>query len=95
MEDDGIQKLGFTKTQSVVFELVLLMQNQGQNHVVWMDNLFTTQELRSYLRKHHVGAAGTVRTGRTKRETKETLQTSQTQPSQTQLAIPRLRMKER
>jgi hypothetical protein len=45
MEDDGIQKLGFTKTQSVVLELVLRMQNQGQNHVVWKDNLFTTQEI--------------------------------------------------
>jgi hypothetical protein len=67
------------------------MENQGQNHIVWMDNLFTIQELLSYLRKHHVGAAGTVRTSRTKREMKETLQTSKPshiQPSDTERSKP-------
>jgi hypothetical protein len=43
-----------------------------------MDNFFTIQELLSYLRKHHVGAAGTVRTGRTKREK---LKTRPSEPS--------------
>jgi Transposase IS4 len=77
------QDLGFTKTQAVVLELVLRMEDKGQNHVVWIDNLFTTLELLSYLRKNHVGAAGTVRTGRTKREIKENprlLQPSQPPP---------------
>jgi hypothetical protein len=62
------QEHGFAKTQSVVLELVLRMSDQGQSHVIWLDNLFTTQELLSFLRENHVGAAGTVRTGPTKRE---------------------------
>jgi hypothetical protein len=47
-----------------------------------MDNLFTTLELLSYLRKNHIGAAWTVRTGHTRREIKETPRSQMSRPSQ-------------
>jgi hypothetical protein len=49
MADQGLQglqqdwqDLGFIKAQAVVLELVLQMEDKGLNHVVWIDNLFTT-----------------------------------------------------
>ena len=59
---------GFCPTQAVVLELVTRMRNSGQNHTVWLDNLFTTSRLLSTLRDLGIGAAGTVRTGQTARE---------------------------
>ncbi|KAF2188002.1 hypothetical protein K469DRAFT_770021, partial [Zopfia rhizophila CBS 207.26] len=36
------------------------MPNQGQGHVVWLDNLFTSSKLLSTLRDLGIGAAGTL-----------------------------------
>lgn len=57
---------GFSKTQAVVLDLVCQLPNQGSNHVVWMDNLFTSVRLLTTLRERGVGGAGTVRTGKSK-----------------------------
>jgi Transposase IS4 len=65
------EKKGFSKTQSVVLELVTRMPNGGRGHVVHLDNLFTSSKLLSTLRDYGIGANGTVRTGKTKREEKE------------------------
>ena len=62
------EEKGFSKTQSVVLELMTRMPNKGKGHVVHLDNLFTSSKLLSTLRDYGIGANGTVRTGRTKRE---------------------------
>jgi len=54
---------GFCATQAVVLELVTRMRNSGQNHTVWIDNLFTSARLLATLRDMGVRAAGTVMTG--------------------------------
>jgi hypothetical protein len=68
----GLQKkwlqMGFSKTQAVVLELLTRMGDNGQNHVVWLDNLFTSEMLFQTLRDYGIGGAGTVRTSSTKRE---------------------------
>ena len=61
---------GFCATQAVVLELVTRMRNSGQNHIIWLDNLFTSARLLATLREMGIGAAGTVRTGQTAREKK-------------------------
>ena len=61
-------KQGFSKTQSVVLELMTRMPDKGKGHAVWLDNLFTSSKLLTTLRNYGIGAAGTVRTSRTKRE---------------------------
>ena len=66
------KKLGFSKTQAVV--LNLLSQhgiNDDFQHIVWLDNLFTSSRLLTQLEDDGFGAAGTVRTTRTERENKE------------------------
>lgn len=57
-------------TNLVVLELATRLHDKGMGHCIWMDNLFTTQQLLSELRKRGIGGAGTVRTGgnKTKRE---------------------------
>ena len=62
------EKQGFSKTQSVVLELMTRMPNQGKGHAVHLDNLFTSSKLLTTLRQYGIGAAGTVRTGKTRRE---------------------------
>jgi hypothetical protein len=62
------KKLGFSRTQAVVLELMTRMPNKGKGHTVWLDNLFTSSKLLTTLRNYGIGAAGTVRTGQTKRE---------------------------
>ena len=53
----------FAPTQAVVLELLERVQRtDGGSHVVWLDNLFTTQRLLSFLRDRGIGAAGTART---------------------------------
>ena len=67
-------KLGFSKTQAVVLELVSELleatpsTSSTSEYIVWMDNLFTSVKLLTQLKKLGVGAAGTVRTTNTKRE---------------------------
>ena len=73
---------GFSKTEGVVLELLQRNGFFGQRtHVVWMDNLFTSARLLSFLRDHGVGAAGTVRRGQTKREQTEGSRGSEAQKS--------------
>ena len=57
-------------TQKVVLELAVRMRDQGKNHCIWMDNLFTSQKLLLELRNRGIAGAGTVRnsTNLTKRE---------------------------
>lgn len=55
-------------TQQLVLELVQRIPNHGQGHVIWLDNLFTSELLLSILRDIGVGGAGTVRTTKTARE---------------------------
>jgi hypothetical protein len=62
------ERQGFSKTQSVVLELMTRMPNQGKGHAVHLDNLFTSSKLLTTLRQYGIGAAGTVRTGQTRRE---------------------------
>ena len=47
------------------------MHDQGRDHTVWLDNLFTSARLLEVLRELGIGGAGTVRTTKTKREEKE------------------------
>ena len=62
-------KLGFSKTQAVVLDLVNQEGIQGDfSHIIWMDNLFTTASLLAKLKEYGFGAAGTVRTTKTTRE---------------------------
>jgi hypothetical protein len=44
------------------------MRNCGRNHIVWLDNLFTSARLLATLRDIGIRAAGTVRTSQTARE---------------------------
>ena len=74
-KDEGPQGLrtiwkeqGFSRTQSVVLELMTRMPNGGKGHAVHLDNLFTSSKLLTTLRQYGIGAAGTVRTGQTWRE---------------------------
>ena len=63
---------GFSKTQAVVLEL--LAQDgiaKNRNHIVWLDNLFTSVRLLVALKSEGFGAAGTVRTKKTAREVLE------------------------
>jgi hypothetical protein len=64
-------KDGFSKTQAVVLELVTRIEDFGRNHVVWLDNLFTSKTLAEKLRDMGIGAARTMRTGQMEREEKE------------------------
>jgi transposase IS4-like protein len=59
-------KRQFPPTQQVVIELLSRMPNEGKNHCVWLDNLFTTEALLLFLRERGIGGAGTVRMGATK-----------------------------
>jgi hypothetical protein len=64
----------FSKTQAVVLDLLLQADGTGMRrlqpgqHIVWLDNLFTSIQLFTVLRQVGIGAAGTVRTTTTKRE---------------------------
>lgn len=59
----------FSKTQAVVLNL---LKQDGIScdsmHIVWLDNLFVSEELLSQLYEEGFGAAGTVRTQKTARE---------------------------
>ena len=67
------KKLGFSKTQAVVLDLLSQHRiSDDFQHIVWLDNLFTSSRLLTQLEDDGFGAAGTVRTTRTKREKKET-----------------------
>lgn len=69
LDDFWIKDKGFSKTQGVVLDLVSQhgISNQNQ-HIIWLDNLFTSMRLLTQLKEEGFGAAGTVRTGKTKRE---------------------------
>ena len=68
-----VKEEGFTPTEAVVLDL-LLRKKEGEppylpnNHIVWVDNLFSSVKLFERLRQEGIGAGGTVRTVRTKRE---------------------------
>ena len=66
---------GFSKTQAVVLDLLWQegVSNANQ-HIVWLDNLFTSARLLAVLRELGFGAAGTVRTTKTKRDELEETQ---------------------
>ena len=71
-------KDGFTKTEAVVLNLLLQEDAETKErlypphqHIVWLDNLFTTIKLLLRLREEGIGAAGTVRTIRTQHEQQE------------------------
>ena len=69
LDDFWTEDLGFSKTQAVVLDLVT--QNSisgGFQHVIWLDNLFTSARLLRQLKQEGFGAAGTVRTQKTARE---------------------------
>ena len=77
-----------------MLELVTRMRNSGQNHTVWLDNLFTTFRLLSTLRDLGIGAAGTVRTDQTARKentakvaNKQALQATVTEKDMSQASI--------
>jgi hypothetical protein len=59
---------GWNKTQAVVLDLVEDLPNCGKGYVIWLDNLFVSSRLLSYLRWLGIGCAGTCRTTKTKRE---------------------------
>ena len=73
--DTSFVEDGFTKTEAVVLDL-LLQEDVKTNerlypphqHIVWLDNLFTSIKLLQRLREEGVGAAGIVRTVKTQRE---------------------------
>ena len=63
---------GFSKTQGVVLQLVSQEGiRRDFQHIIWLDNLFTSARLLTELKKRGFGAAGTVRTTKTERERKE------------------------
>lgn len=67
-----IKELGFSKTQAVIFDLLSQHEIADQfQHIIWLDNLFTSIRLLTQLEDDKFEAAGTVRTTRTKREKKE------------------------
>jgi hypothetical protein len=49
-------------THLIILELASRLHDCGRGHCIWMDNLFTTQQVLSELRKRGIGGAGTVRT---------------------------------
>ena len=72
LNDFFTKELGFPKTQAVVLDLLSQHGISDQfQHIVWLDNLFTSVRLLTQLEDDGFGAAGTVRTTRTKREVKE------------------------
>jgi hypothetical protein len=85
-DPQGLQKkwlqMGFSKTQAVVLELLTRMKNNGQNHTVWLDNLFISERLLQTLRDYGIGGAGTVRTSSTKRENQNASQDASQDASQ-------------
>ena len=77
IDEDWVNIEGFTRTEAVVLDLATqgldnqkhyLQENQ---HVIWLDNLFTSVNLLTRLRELGYGAAGTVRTTQTQREKEE------------------------
>ena len=68
------KKRGFANTQALVLELATTKDSDGarllarNKHHIWLDNLFTTSALLAELRRHSIGASGTVRTTSTKAE---------------------------
>jgi hypothetical protein len=74
--------VGFSSTQGVVLQLIFQLEDRGVDHVIWMDNLFTTHHLLAYLREHHIAAAGTVRIGRTAREKAEAKEKGEAEDSE-------------
>ena len=84
------KKLGFSKTQAVVLDL--LSQHgisDDFQHIVWLDNLFTSSRLLTQLEDDGFGAAGTVRTTRTEREKKETKSGTKAQQKELEKEINR------
>ena len=72
LDDFWTEDLGFSKTQAVVLDLVTQFGIAGDlQHIIWLDNLFTSARLLRQLKKEGFGAAGTVRTAKTARETIE------------------------
>ena len=65
---------GFANTQALVLELATIKDSSGvrllaeNKHHIWLDNLFTTSALLAELRRHSIGASGTVRITSTKTE---------------------------
>ena len=80
IEDYWTDWLGFSKTQSVVLDL---LKQEGisdkSQHIVWLDNLFTSARLLTQLKEEGFGAAGTVRTQKTEREIREETQGTKAQ----------------
>ncbi len=58
-------------------------------HIVWLDNLFTSSRLLTQLEDDGFGAAGTVRTTRTEREKKEAKSGTKTQQKELEKEINR------
>ena len=72
LNDYFTKELGFSKTQAVVLDLLSQHGIADQfQHIIWLDNLFTSVRLLTQLEDDGFGAAGTVRTTRTKREKNE------------------------
>ena len=69
LDDFWTDELKFSKTQAVVLDLVTQegISNNFQ-HVIWLDNLFTSARLLRQLKQEGFGTAGTVRTSKTTRE---------------------------
>lgn len=69
LDEHWIKEAGFSKTQAVVLDL---LHQEGLSPedccVVWLDNLFSSARLFTYLRDRGIGAAGTVRTSKTAKE---------------------------
>lgn len=68
----------FSKTEAVVLDLLLQEDADSRTrlyppheHIVWLDNLFTSVRLLQRLRAEGIGAVGTVRTVKTRREEQE------------------------
>ena len=72
LDDFWTKDLGFSNIQAVVLDLVKqygILDNY--QHIIWLDNLFTSARLLRQLKNEGFGAAGTVRTQKTAREEKE------------------------
>lgn len=83
-----IKEEGFTHTQAVVLDLLAQLDNNGKDHIVWLDNLFTDNRLLERLRDvNGAGAAGTVRAFNTRREVIEEAEIeAEIEPGNTQLS---------
>lgn len=69
LDDYWTNDRGFSKTQAVVLDLLKQKGiSEHQQHVVWLDNLFTSARLLSVLKEEVFGAAGTVPTTKTRQE---------------------------